>query len=75
MGLNDRPSSEVAGKGDIPLVEEGGLGEGKANVLFTPSKGLTTAEAEALLLIHGKNQIENKKKSKVRRAWVYVIVA
>ena len=64
MGLSDRPSSEVAGKGDIPLVEEG---EGRANVLFTPSKGLTTAEAEALLLIHGKNQIENKKKSKVRK--------
>ena len=41
--------------------------EGEEKVkLFTPSKGLTSAEAARLLQEWGRNELEEKKKSKVR---------
>lgn len=38
---------------------------GTLTVEFTPSKGLTDAQAEELILKYGKNELEEKKKSKV----------
>lgn len=41
--------------------------EGESKVKdFVPSKGLTTAEAQELLQKWGRNELEDKKKAKVR---------
>jgi hypothetical protein len=46
----------------IPMEEE----HGKPKE-FTPSKGLTTFEAQQLLQKWGRNELEDKKKSKVKK--------
>ena len=40
--------------------------EGTSKGSFVPSKGLTSAEAERLLAKHGRNELEEKKKPKVK---------
>eukprot|EP01039_Chlorochromonas_danica_P000184 gene184-194_t len=51
----------------IPMTEEG---EGKVKD-FIPSKGLTEGQARELLLKWGRNELEDKKKAKVK-SFVYV---
>lgn len=41
---------------------------------FTPSKGLTSREAEELLRVHGKNQLEDKKTPKVRMQYLARVI-
>jgi hypothetical protein len=40
--------------------------EGETNRVFTASKGLSSAEADELLRVHGRNELEDKKKPKVK---------
>jgi len=44
---------------------EEGAHEGETKQ-FVPSKGLTSAEARELLLQYGRNELEDKKRPKVR---------
>ncbi len=58
---SDSNNGEYASQG-IPMTEEGV--DTKKD--FVPSKGLTTFEAQQLLQKWGRNELEDKKKSKVR---------
>ncbi len=58
---------EYASQG-IPMTEEG-VDQKKD---FVPSKGLTTFEAQQLLQKWGRNELEDKKKSKVSKIYPFV---
>ncbi len=76
---SSRPSEEVIQGAGIPMRPSKDTGKGGINThdeeenggvdpsTFVISKGLTTAEAEALLLKHGRNELEDKKTPNVRR--------
>lgn len=59
-GQGDSGNGEYSSQG-IPMTEEG-VDKVKE---FVPSKGLTTFEAQQLLQKWGRNELEDKKKSKV----------
>ena len=67
-GNNDSTKSEEYASQGIPMTEEGV--ENKKD--FVPSKGLTTFESQQLLVKWGRNELEDKKKSKVSCGTYYL---